>query len=180
MKENIKIALLGVIAVATVANLFKGSSSSIEEETETIPNSSAVATNVQANDQTAFTPNTTTPVNTEAVTTMPAPSLEKRTTIRWNNMVHDFGKVKQNSENKYAFTFTNSGTEPLVITNAVGSCGCTVPDYPKDPIAPGQSASIDVVYKPGVQENQQEKMVTVTANTDPIQTTLKIRAFVEK
>jgi len=66
----------------------------------------------------------------------------------------------------------------LLITSAVGSCGCTVPNYPKDPIAPGKSATIDVEYKPGLQKDAQEKKVTVTANTEPSQTILTIKANV--
>ncbi|MBL8011464.1 MAG: DUF1573 domain-containing protein [Flavobacteriales bacterium] len=95
-------------------------------------------------------------------------------------MEHDFGTIKQDSENKYVFTFTNTGKEPLLIENAQGSCGCTVPNYPKEPIAPGGTGEIEVVYKPGKQENQQNKTVTVTANTEPKQTTLRISANVQK
>jgi hypothetical protein len=68
----------------------------------------------------------------------------------------------------------------LVISNAVGSCGCTVPEYPKHPIAPGETGEINVVYKPGKQEGQQNKTVTVTANTEPAQTVLRILADVQK
>lgn len=173
MKDNVKIFLLGIIAMASVINIFQ--LASLNKTTEATPEqtSSAVAGN-----QTNWNNQAQAPQNNGA--SIPASSETKKTTINWDNMVHDFGNVKQNSENKYSFDFTNTGSEPLVITNAVGSCGCTVPDYPKEPIAPGASAQINVVYKPGTQENQQEKTVTVTANTEPVNTTLKIRAFVEK
>lgn len=58
----------------------------------------------------------------------------------------DYGTIEQNSDPLRTFTFVNDGTEPLVISNAKGSCGCTVPKYPKEPIMPGQEAEIEVRY----------------------------------
>lgn len=103
-----------------------------------------------------------------------------KTTVNFANYEHDFGNIKQDSENKYVFSFTNTGTEPLIIETANGSCGCTVPNYPKAPIAPGATGDIEVVYKPGKQENAQTKTVTVIANTEPKETTLRIKANVAK
>ncbi|MBL7983678.1 MAG: DUF1573 domain-containing protein, partial [Flavobacteriales bacterium] len=85
-----------------------------------------------------------------------------KTSIAFPVMQHSFGKIKQNSENEYTFKFTNTGKEPLVISDAKGSCGCTVPEYPKEPIAPGGTGDIKVVYKPGAQQGNQSKTVTVT------------------
>ncbi len=59
---------------------------------------------------------------------------------------HDFGELKEGPEAKYAFEFTNVGKEPLIIQNATGSCGCTVPDWPKQPILPGKKGVINVTY----------------------------------
>ncbi len=101
------------------------------------------------------------------------------TTMQFAEMSHDFGEINQDTENKHNFKFTNTGTEPLIITSATGSCGCTVPEYPKEPIPPGGSSEIKVVYSPGKQENQQHKEVTLVANTDPSSTVLKISAFVK-
>lgn len=101
------------------------------------------------------------------------------TSIAFEQMAHDFGTIKQNSENKHIFKFTNTGTNPLIIQDAKGSCGCTVPKYPKNPVAPGESGEIEVVYKPGTQQGNQTKTVTLTANTTPEQTVLKINAMVE-
>jgi len=58
----------------------------------------------------------------------------------------DYGTIEQNSEPYRFFKFTNSGDEPLQITNAKGSCGCTVPEWPKEPIFPGESSEIKVRY----------------------------------
>lgn len=187
MKENIKIGLLAVIAFATVGNMFMLSSIS-EKQEEMSDNQSAVVANqaiAPSNGTNPLNPMAQNPQMPEGVTyvdnkVVPPPTDMKKTSVKWSNMIHDFGKVKQNSTNNFSFQFTNTGKEPLLITNAVGSCGCTVPNYPKEPIMPGKSATIDVEYKPGMQENQQEKTVTVTANTEPYDTQLKIRAFVEK
>jgi hypothetical protein len=102
------------------------------------------------------------------------------TTIAFTEMEHDFGTIKQDSENKKVFKFTNTGDNPLIIQNARGSCGCTVPKYPKEPVAPGETGEIEVVYKPGKQKGNQSKTVTLQANTQPEQTVLKISAMVEE
>ena len=105
-----------------------------------------------------------------------------KTNIKFANDLHEFGKVDVNSENKYSFTFINSGNEPLKISNAKGSCGCTVPNWPKEPILPGKSGDIEVVFRPskGQAGSKQTKTVTVSANTSPENTILKITAFVNK
>ena len=68
----------------------------------------------------------------------------------------------------------------MIIQDAKGSCGCTVPKYPKNPVAPGETGEIEVVYKPGTQKGNQMKTVTLVANTEPSQTVLKISASVEE
>lgn len=85
----------------------------------------------------------------------------------------DYGTVANNADPERIFHFTNTGHAPLLITDAKGSCGCTVPDYPHDAIAPGQSASIKVKYdtkRTGVFT----KHITVTSNAgDPVTLTIK-------
>ncbi|MDX9751063.1 MAG: DUF1573 domain-containing protein [Flavobacteriales bacterium] len=110
---------------------------------------------------------------TEAVQSRP------KTAISFANYEHDFGTIQQDSHNHYQFSFTNTGTEPLILENATGSCGCTVPNYPKQPIPPGGTGTIEIEYKPGKQQNAQTKTVTVVANTEPKETTLRIKAFVQ-
>ena len=105
-----------------------------------------------------------------------------KTKIKFTKDLHEFGKVDVNSENKYSFSFINSGNEPLKISNAKGSCGCTVPNWPKEPILPGKSGEIEVIFKPskGQAGSEQTKTVTVIGNTSPENTILKITAFVNK
>jgi len=98
--------------------------------------------------------------------------------VKFDNYEHDFGNIAQNSQNKFVYSFTNTGKEPLVISKAKGSCGCTVPRWPKEPIAPGKTGEIEIIYKPGKQKNKQSKTITITANTEPEKTILKVKANV--
>jgi hypothetical protein len=100
------------------------------------------------------------------------------TTMEFVAMEHDFGDIYQGSENPYVFRFRNTGDAPLVIEDAKGSCGCTVPFYAKDPILPGEESEIHVVYRPGKQQGQQSKSVTLVANTATGTTILRLKANV--
>ena len=173
MKENIKIALLAIIAAGVVFMAIGQRTSSNAVQTFAPVATAPAKPVIPPPSRSTFDP-LTPPVQAE-----PAPFSGPTTTIGYKVDKHDFGKVMQDSENKYVFKFTNTGKEPLVITNAVGSCGCTVPDYPKHPIAPGASSEINIVYKPGKQEGMQSKTITVTANTEPSQTVLNITADVQ-
>ena len=77
----------------------------------------------------------------------------------------DYGTVAHNSDGKREFVFTNNGTKPLIITNTQGSCGCTVPTSPKEPIAPGSKGIIGVKYATD-RIGAFTKTVTVTSNAD--------------
>lgn len=100
------------------------------------------------------------------------------TAMTFDNSEFDFGDIAQGSSNAHVFKFTNTGKEPLIITNAKGSCGCTVPRWPKEPIAPGGTGEIEIIYKPGRQKNKQTKSITVTANTEPAKSIIKVKANV--
>jgi hypothetical protein len=90
------------------------------------------------------------------IVTGPSLSLDKN--------VHDYGKIKKNSDGACFFTITNSGTEPLLITNAKGSCGCTVPSWPREAIAPGETAKMKVTYATN-RVGPINKTVTITSNS---------------
>ena len=91
---------------------------------------------------------------------------------------HDFGTIEEGELVEHIFTFTNSGESPLIISNAAGSCGCTVPEYPKDPIGIGESGQIKVKFNSSGRPGMQNKTVTLTANTYPTETILSIKANV--
>lgn len=83
--------------------------------------------------------------------------------IEFSKEVHDYGNVKYGGDGTCTFEFKNTGTAPLIISEAHGSCGCTVPEWPKEPINPGQKGSLKVKYdtsRPGVIN----KTVTITSN----------------
>lgn len=91
---------------------------------------------------------------------------------------HDFGTIEQGAAQETIFMFTNEGNAPLIITNATSSCGCTIPEYPKNkPIAPGESGELLVKFN-GSGQNQVTKTITVSANTEKGSEMLRIKAFV--
>ena len=81
---------------------------------------------------------------------------------------------------QHIFEFTNTSNNPLTISNAKGSCGCTVPEWPKEPIAPGEVGEIKVKYDSKGKKGKQSKTVTLTANTIPANTLITITSDVIK
>jgi hypothetical protein len=90
----------------------------------------------------------------------------------------DYGKIEKGSDKIRKFKFTNTGNEPLIIKSAKGSCGCTVPTYPQEPIMPGESATIDVSYDTN-RTGPFTKTVTLTTNETPDSHTLTIKGEVK-
>ncbi len=90
----------------------------------------------------------------------------------------DYGTIAQNSDPLRIFKFTNEGTEPLIIKGAKGSCGCTVPVWPKEPIAPGEASSIEVRYDTK-RVGPFQKTVTLTTNEAEEKHVLMIKGKVE-
>lgn len=102
------------------------------------------------------------------------------TSISFDETEYNFGTVTEGEKVKHIYKFKNTGKEPLVISSAKGSCGCTVPKWPSDPIPPGGTGEIEVQFDSKGKPGKQTKQVTVTANTLPAQTFLKITGNVEK
>ncbi|MCI5054854.1 MAG: DUF1573 domain-containing protein [Flavobacteriales bacterium] len=101
---------------------------------------------------------------TDATTKDSAPiQKEGGAQMEFEKEVHDFGKMKQHGDASTEFLFKNTGNEPLIISNAKGSCGCTVPQWPKEPIAPGETGSIKVRYD-SKRIGPINKSVTITSN----------------
>tara|TARA_B000000557_G_C20736609_1_gene426639 strand:+ start:473 stop:919 length:447 start_codon:yes stop_codon:yes gene_type:complete len=100
--------------------------------------------------------------------------------ITFDRIFHDFGTIKEGEIAKTVFSFTNTGENDLYIVDAIGSCGCTVPKYPKNiPIKPGESGEIEVNFDSNGRPSLQQKMVKVSANTISGGELLRIQAFVE-
>jgi hypothetical protein len=89
---------------------------------------------------------------------------------------HDFGDIQPGAVVKHTFAFTNTGKTPLLIENATASCGCTTPNWTKEPIAPGAKGTIDVQFDSHGKSGIQNKQVSVRANTTPSITTIAIKA----
>lgn len=99
--------------------------------------------------------------------------------IQFEKTEHDFGKILQGEQVSYTFKFTNVGNAPLIITTIEKTCGCTSPNYPKDPIKPGESGKITITYDSKGHKGFQNKRLIVKANTNPSETILRIKAQVE-
>ncbi|MDD5507854.1 MAG: DUF1573 domain-containing protein [Bacteroidales bacterium] len=98
--------------------------------------------------------------------------------ISFDKLVHDYGTIELNGNGNCQFTFTNTGKEPLVLTNVRSSCGCTVPSWPKEPILPGKSGVIDVKYNTS-RAGVINKSVVVTSNAKTATVTLQIKGEVK-
>jgi hypothetical protein len=118
---------------------------------------------IGANAQETATPN---PVN---------PNAPK---FKFETEVIDYGTIEHNSNGDREFKFTNVGKEPLIISSAVGSCGCTVPTPPKDPVKPGATATIKVHYATD-RIGAFEKSITITSNADTPSKVIKIKGVVK-
>ena len=100
--------------------------------------------------------------------------------MSFDKTLHDFGTIQEGETVETIFTFTNSGKSDLIIVDARGSCGCTVPEYPKNtPIPPGESGKIRVSFDSSNKPNMQQKTVTISANTDSGRETIRIKALVQ-
>tara|TARA_A100000164_G_C21743873_1_gene693660 strand:- start:404 stop:883 length:480 start_codon:yes stop_codon:yes gene_type:complete len=93
--------------------------------------------------------------------------------IKFDMEVWEFGEINEGDVIDTVFTFTNVGEEPLIISNAKAGCGCTVPQWPKEPIAPGGTGTIAVQFNSKGKPGTQNKPVTLTMNTTP--NTMKLR-----
>ncbi|HTD41769.1 MAG TPA: DUF1573 domain-containing protein [Mucilaginibacter sp.] len=89
--------------------------------------------------------------------------------MKFEKETHDFGKIKSGDKVTYDFKFTNTGKSPLIIKDAIASCGCTKPEWPTAPIKPGESGAIKVTFNSVGKMGLQDKQITITANTKPAQ-----------
>lgn len=106
--------------------------------------------------------------------------IASRTTISFEKLIHDFGKVKAETDNRYKFKFTNTGAKPLIISDVKASCGCTTPYKPEKPILPGKTDVIEVNFHPkSSQAGEVSKTITVESNIEGKLSELQIKAFVE-
>ena len=99
--------------------------------------------------------------------------------MTFDKNIHDFGTINEGETVSTLFKFTNTGKSDLIVVDARGSCGCTVPEYPKNvPIPPGGSGELLVSFNSSGNPNMQQKTVTISANTDSGRETVRIMAMV--
>ncbi|PSR53939.1 DUF1573 domain-containing protein [Adhaeribacter arboris] len=143
----------GLLAVA----LLTASCDNLQNKTEG-ENATASAETSTPTEATVANPNLT---NGTEISNADAP------VMTFAEMEHDFGDIKPGSVVKHTFTFKNTGKSPLIISNASATCGCTVPEWPKEPVAPGAEGKIDVQFDSHGKSGQVSKTITIQANTQP-------------
>jgi hypothetical protein len=156
------LALAGLLALAACKNEGTTATEETAESLAAAPSSTTDASTVSA-----------TPVNQNQQPAAEVPT-GPLTTLSFAETTFDFGDVDDGELVTHIYKFTNTGKEPLVIKDAKGSCGCTVPKWPKTPIPPGEKGEIQVEFNSKGKTGKQTKRVTITANTDPAQTFLTI------
>ncbi len=108
-------------------------------------------------------------------------AMAQKPVITFEETSHNFGTIAEDGGKvSHVFNFTNTGDATLVISNVRASCGCTTPSWPKEPVEPGKKASITVTYNPLGRPGAFTKTVTITANTEPEATMVKITGEVQK
>jgi hypothetical protein len=130
-------------------------------------------------DQKQETANNNGTENTGATVSATNNSQAPKAAIKFDNTVFDFGEVPEGEKVKHIYKFTNEGKNPLIIENAKPSCGCTVPTFPKEPIAPGATGEIVAEFDSNGRPGEANKTITITANTEPTTTELVLKGKVK-
>lgn len=113
------------------------------------------------------------PANNVAVPSGPT------TAMAFAEETFNFGTVTEGEMVTHTYSFTNTGDNPLIISDAKGSCGCTVPSKPTAPIPPGETGEITVQFNSNNKKGERNQKVTITANTNPPQTFIYLQGTVE-
>lgn len=101
----------------------------------------------------------------------------KNDSIIFDKTIHDYGTIERGSDGTSVFTFTNKGQKPLVLNNVRASCGCTVPEWPRQPVAPGETGEIKVKYNTNINGNF-NKSITVNSNAENSVVILRVKGNV--
>ena len=108
-----------------------------------------------------------------------APENKNQAEIKFDEEEFNFGTIKQGEAATHEFKFVNTGKEPLIISNAQGSCGCTVPEWPKEPIQKGAKGTIKVTFNSAGKMGMQDKTVTITSNAKSSPKVIHMKGNVE-
>jgi len=99
--------------------------------------------------------------------------------VEVENDTFTFGEAKEGEKVTHEYSFTNTGKTPLIISSVNASCGCTTPNYPKQPIKPGETSKIEVVFDTKNQPGMQHKVITMISNAHPSQTIFHLKGEVK-
>lgn len=108
------------------------------------------------------------------VSTATVNNADEAPVIKFTNDVYDFGKINEGEKVAYDFEFVNEGKSPLIVSNVAATCGCTVPERPTEPIAPGKTGKIRAVFNSSNKAGLQDRAITITANTIPAETQVRL------
>jgi hypothetical protein len=106
------------------------------------------------------------------------PTFKEHTTVEIIDSVYDFGKIKEGEMVEYKYRFKNTGKAPLVIVEALASCGCTVPEKPEKPIPSGEIGYLKVKFNSDKKPGEAHKTITITSNAEPEFPTLLLKGTV--
>jgi hypothetical protein len=166
MKMN---KIIGTFLILGMSSFFVACSGEKSSEASTdATNASAEITNTVTDDATTAT--------TEVANTEVAGSLA---TIQFEEAIHDFGNIKEGAKVENVFKFTNTSDVPLIITGVQPSCGCTAPEWTKEPVAPGAQGTISLIFDSQGKPGAQNKTATVKANIEGGQTIISFKGNVE-
>jgi Protein of unknown function (DUF1573) len=118
-------------------------------------------------------------VNAQTDTKTATPAKTGGAAMKFEHLEYDYGTIKQGDVVEHLFTFTSTGSEPVIISQAQGSCGCTVPEWPKQPLKKGEKGSIKVTFNSAGKMGVQDKTVTLTSNAGETPIVLHIKGTIE-
>lgn len=176
--KGIYFLLISGLLMVTACKKEDDASARIDPNAQEIAPASPDAVAPAAQPTPVANPTATNPATAQTTTTATMPPA-KTTSMTFNKKEHNFGDINDGDKVSYNYTFKNTGANDLIISSAQGSCGCTVPEYPKTPIKPGKSGTMKVSFDSKGKTGQQSKTVTIRANTATGVETLTIKANVK-
>jgi hypothetical protein len=168
-------------ATATGAAVTSAATTTTAAATEAAKAVPAAATAVKSVSASGTLASAATKVEPSTANATPAPPVVaggKTTSAKFEETSHDWGTIAEGEKMTHVFKFKNTGENDMIISDAHGSCGCTVPEWPKEPIKPGKSSQIKVIFDSKGKPGDQSKSVTLTANTEPSSMVLMIKGKV--
>ncbi|MCB0587386.1 MAG: DUF1573 domain-containing protein [Phaeodactylibacter sp.] len=165
MLKQFKVTLLALLAVGFLASCNNSQTPAQEEAAQSLNGNTVQPADPNASAQPAAQQGT-------------VPS-GPTTVMSFDETEFDFGTVTEGEKVSHTYKFKNTGEEPLILSNAKGSCGCTVPSWPREPIPPGGEGVVTVEFNSQNKKGKRNQKVTITANTNPPQTFIYLKGEVQ-